>query len=46
MVRRYLKKCLVCKKSKKLFKNRVTCSASCARSHKNNDKLRYSRKRK
>lgn len=46
MVRKYSKKCIVCLKIKKVFKNRVTCSPKCARSHKNNDKLRYSRKKK
>lgn len=46
MVRTYIKKCIVCKRKKKMFKARVTCGVMCARAHKNNDKLRYSRRKK
>ena len=46
MVRTYIKKCVVCKRKKKMFKARVTCSRRCALAHKNNDKLRNSRRKK
>lgn len=46
MVRKFSKKCIACRRIRKMFKSRVTCSPSCAKTHKNNDKLRNSRKKK